>query len=216
MASYCLNSVDFHAVRFSGLLATGEEQYGARQQAVSETGISLGISPQVTEGTVSEQKNGRGILCGRKVGDDSVAQVNLTLVTCKLEPEMHYLMTGGEELTDGESDVIGWAMPDPSAAAADGVCMEAWTAAYDGEEQAVYGGQAATWRYVFPKVRWVLGDINLVEGVQTFTWNGKATPNSVIGDGPERDWPSAIDGPLGFFLDGPAPADFCGLQANSS
>lgn len=215
MGSSCYSSVDFHAMRFSALTATGEESYGARKQAISEHGFSLGVSPQVTEGAKSEQKNGRGVICAAKVGHDIVSSVNLTLQTCKLEPELHFLMSGGEEFSES-GGVTGWALPDPAAAAPNGVCVEAWTAAWDGEEQAVFQAAAATWRWIFPKVKWVLGDVTLVEGVQTFTWNGKATSNSVIGDGPERDWPSAIDGPMGYFLDVAAPAGYCGTASNSS
>jgi hypothetical protein len=217
VADYCLNSADFDVVRFSALTATGEEQYGANAQAVTAAGISLGISPQVTEGTVSEVKNGRGTLCGRKKGANTVAAHTLTLQTCKLEPELHYLIAGGQTIEETGS-IIGWAQPDPDAAQPNGVVVEAYSLAWDGEAQATYEGEAAYWLWAWPLTRWTLGDINLVEGIHTFTWTADATPNPVLGRGPENNWPEAISGPFGHWLvpASDVPSAYCGVAANAS
>lgn len=215
MASYCGSSVDFHTVRFTALTATGEEQYGANAQAVT-TGVSLGVSPQTISGNVSEQKNGRGVVCARKQGPDAPGPHNLTLQTCLLEPELHYLIAGGAEIENTSTEVIGWAERDPASAAANGTVVEAWSLAYEGEEQMLYKGALAYWEHVWGRVRWTLGDINLVEGVHVFTWNGIATPNGVLGRGPENDWPEAIDGAYAYWMVNSVPSTFCGSAANAS
>lgn len=221
MADYCASVVDFLAFRVVRLEANGTPDGGAGDLYVTETPISMQIQAVTTEGTVSEQKDGRGRICARKSADDSVGQYNLSLNLCKFEVELWEILFGGTLLTGGTggTENIGWAAADPTAAAPFGVSVEAWAAAYDGEEQANFPSVSvnpAYIRYCFPRVRWTPGDETVQEGIVVQAANGKATPNTNLGPGPENDWPATLAGPYGKFFDSTLPTGACGATAATS
>jgi len=214
---HCYGSVNFCLFQTVRLDALGVPVPGAESVYVTEAGVELGISPQVTEGTVIEQKNGCGKSCIRIVQPDKIFQVNLAATFCQWDAELAEMLAG-YDLWTREGVTVGAAMPDPSGPDASPTYTEAFSWAVDDEDRAAFGDEEALWRYSFAKATWAQGDATLSNAANPLVWNGKVTKNGNIGTGPWDSLPGPLNGPMGWDLIpvSEAPEALCGYQALAS
>lgn len=201
----CFGSVNFYAFRSTRLDAIGAPEPGASSVYVTEAGVELTLDPQLTEGTTLSQKNGRGVTCVSFQDDDSIEQVNGQLTLCSWDVQLAECISGYTLWTDDEDRPRGLALPDPTAAGPNGVIVEAWAIATDGESRAVLDGEPAFWRYIFPKAKWTIGGTGVANQVNLQVWKMKARSNPQAGTGPYADWLEIPLGPFAYQLD-PASA----------
>lgn len=212
-APHCLGAVKFTTLAVARLDALGAPAPGATGLYVSDAGVTFGIKPNVTEGEALTQKNGSGGTCVNYQECDRVERVDLSLPLCQWDVELAEILNGGVlEQVEGVS--VGYQLPDPGDTCPNGVVIEAFALAWDGNERAAHpvSGDPAWWRYRFPKVTWAMGDAELGNAVATPTWNGKAVPNNNVGLGPFGDWPAAMNGPMAWDLVDTVPTVECGYQ----
>lgn len=209
--SNCYTPINICASRTTQLLANGQPDYAANGPVVTHIPVSVGVSPQVTEGALLEQLDGCGNICASLQQPDRLSNINLAMNLCKRDYGLLGMISNGPVFTSG-SNAIGFALPDPELPILP-VLFETWQIAQE--------GSAGTGQYihsVFPFVTWSMGDSTMENGVRVETWNGKVSPNDIGFDagGPFNDWPGQFEGPYMEFYDDALPAIVCGEQALAS
>lgn len=220
MADYCVSVIDFLRLRVTLLDPDGTPKGGAANLYTTDKPVSLQMSPRFVEGTSSQQKDGQGRVCGGKTSPPTPDGYDLSGVLCQFEVELAQILFGGTLVLGGVAgaESIGLVDPDPTDAAANGVCVEAWAAAYQSlDEQANFPSTTTGLAYVqycFPKVKNVRpGQETLQEGVIVQPWQGQAVPNPNLGPGPNNDWPVTPQGSRLKFLTNTLPTALCGASA---
>jgi hypothetical protein len=213
-APTCYQALKFCALAGARLTATGAPDPGTESLYVSSSGITLGNTFVKKDGTVIQVENGCGNVCVDFEDCDRITRADLALQLCDWNYELMELFGAGVLETTGEDVSIGFALPDPNAACPDGVVIEAFAYAWDGEERAMHpvSGLPAYHRFRWPKVVWSLGNFTLGNTHIPAGLVGQAKSNSQIGLGPFGDWPSTPDGPFAVDLVDSLPTIECGYQ----
>lgn len=224
-APTCYSSIQLCAIRVAELNSAGSPISGANRGYVSDAPIKLDIGVELEEGDEFIQKNGCGAICVNYKDQDKIKNVTLGLELCSLDSQLISLLVGGDTFSSG-GNVIGMQLPAVSGSNDNGVCLEAWSKAWDGTAQAVpsfTSPNAAYYHWVFPKVKWSLGNITLENGVAVVPVNGVGSENSrVTTNGPFDDWPSPIANAggitrvAGWWLDDDLPTASCGFISVTS
>lgn len=210
-AARCLSSIYANRLRVSRLHDSGSLDPGAQNLYVSDAVVKIGTTPQVQAGQQFTGYNGSGGICVYATEDDQVLRYDLTVDLCTLDFELMEILSGGRTLSVG-GITVGYEdrqLTDPPPK----VCVEAWSTAYEGNEQATEDGLNLYFHHVWPNVKWTVGASNLERAVFTKPFTGKAIPNASMGLGPNAEWPEVITGAYAVFLDEEIPDALCGYQA---
>ena len=212
MTAPCLTPVDVCALRITALDDNGTPLVGA-SSAVVRSLVQIQKSTTISTGTSFEQRDGCGNICASKTGVDAITGVGLELQLCQYDFALAALLLGTDPILGNvftASGPIGVDLPSSTAGAGNGVCVEAWSKAMDGSEQAVSQASNLVWvHYVWPKVTWVPGQTTLAEGVILTSFTGKGVENSQIFDGPFDDFPTQPQGAEYVFYDEDIPDVTC-------
>lgn len=215
---HCFGSVQACAMRVGKLDAAGAPDPGASNLYVTDALIQVQSNYEIEAGQEFVQKNGCGAICQTFKEDDKLKRVTLDLQLCQFDYELLALMLDATLITGNlvsPGGAIGIDLPSPTSAASNGVSLEIWTKAFDGDEQAVSAASDPLYHhFVWPKTTWVPGQRTIEAGIMVIPLSGIGTANSTIGDGPANDFP--IWGPQGpelVFLDDSIPEAECGYQA---
>ena len=224
MASTCYASIELAALRIATLTTAGAPSTGASKGYVTDAAIQLGVSIELETGSDFTQKNGLGAICATLKQPDTVKRVSLALDLCQLDSQLLSLLTGGATISSG-GNVIGMQLPAVGATPPN-ICVEAWTKAWSGAEQAVapFTSPGVTYfHFVFPLVTWVQGQFTMEEGFMVIPVAGTGSENSKItANGPFDDWPSAVGNAGGitrmggWFLEDDLPTVTCAAITVSS
>lgn len=194
MTSTCYASVELAALRIATLTASGNPDTGAGKGYVTNAAIQMGVTVEVETGTEFTQKNGLGGICATLKQPDTVKRVTLALELCQLDSQLIAMMTGGTQVTSG-GNTIGMLLPEVGSTPPP-ICVEAWTKAWDGGQQAVNAfttPNASYFHFVFPFVQWAQGQFTMEEGFMVIPLNGSGSENSLItANGPFDDWPTPV------------------------
>lgn len=154
---------------------------------VSDTPISIALSPDIETGDSISVKNGCGCKIASRKFPDTFNFWNVTLTDAELEPTLISFLLGAETIVDG-ADTVGWAFP--SSLACDEQSprtqFEFWV------ENGQGSGLNPTypyWHWVIPAVAWTFGDNTFESGNATPTFTGTSQANGNWGDGPYGDGP---------------------------
>ncbi len=214
MPDVCASPVNFCHLTVARLDPDGTRLEGADNLYETTSGIEMAMTPTLLEAERFELKNGCGIPCVIYDEDcDRVTGWDVATQLCKYDFELLEMLVGGAlEIDTGET--VGLQDPDPSAACYDGVMIEGYAIAWDGETRAVHpvSGDNAFFRYRFPKVRFHIGAHTLASGAQVTNVVGKAVSNIAAGLGPHGDWPALVSGPRAVDMVDSIPVDNCGSQ----
>lgn len=213
MGFNCFSSLQVCRMRVALLDDTGAPLAGAENQVVTDALIQIGWQVQVAEGSSFRQKNGCGKVCLTYNGPDQIEGVNLTKTLCNLDHELIALETGSQLAVVG-GETRGFAIPDINADLDRRVSVEAWSLAWDGDEQAVDDGNPLYHRFIWPSVSWVFGDGSLEDNPLAIPLSGKGRGNANFGDGPGNDLPWGVyTSAMGVYTDdGELPEATCGTQ----
>jgi hypothetical protein len=216
-APNCYSVIFACRLRVALLDDSGAPDAGADSLAVSDSIIRLQYQLDVSAGASIEQKNGCGNVCAQYQGQDRIKGVNLTLELCHLDFELIALMTGASLVSEPGRTNIGTAIPSIDADLTRRVSLEAWSQAWDGDEQATdtTGGSEPLYiRNIFPSTSWREGDREMSETFSRITLIGRGRSNANFGNGPGNDLPwGAYTTPKGEYLDdGELPTATCGTS----
>lgn len=204
-------------LRIALLDDSGAPDAGADSVWVTDSLIRIGYSLVRSEGVKFEQKNGCGVICVQYQGAARITGVNLTLELCHLDFEGIALATGASLVSEAGRTNIGTALPAVDSDLTRRVSVEAWSLAWDGDEQATdsTGGNEPLYiRTIFPSVSWTEGDRTYEEGITRIPLVGEGRSNTNFGNGPANDLPwGAYTSPKGEYLDdGELPTATCGTS----
>lgn len=220
---HCFGSLQVCATRVAALDAAGTPLAGTDNGYVTDALIDLNTTVDLSEADEFELKNGCGAVCQTFRDCDRIKRFDLAAEFCELDSELiSLLIQTGELFTDtGTGDAIGFEFPNVDVACPNGVSYEIWTLAWDRTAQAIppfLAPSIAYWHWVFPKVRWQIGDLTFENEIQRVPLNGVAEVNpGMDADGPFNDWNAdvvlagGITNAAGFFLDDTIPTANCGF-----
>jgi hypothetical protein len=216
----CFGSLRLERLRLAILNdTTGAPSSGSTNGYVTDSQILVRRTPVIEEGEEFTQKNGAGRICQSAQDDSVLKRATLQVQLCEANPVLESFFTAGATFSSG-GNVIGVQAPAAGTANTRKLCLEGWTAAWDGDAQAVpayTSPNPAYWHWVWPLTRsWVFNDLDLGNGIHVFQFNGIAEENSAItANGPFNDWPAPVAGPGGVtriegrFLDATLPSVTC-------
>ena len=228
--SVCLGSLQVCRIRVAKLSAGGTIDPGPDSGYVSDAIIQADLSVELSEGDDFELKNGCGDIAQQYKDCDKPKRVNIEIEFSQLDSELVGLLTNSPTFYDAGEDVtIGGQLAASTDACPYGVALEMWTKAWNGNQQAnasLIGGSGSDvlfWRWVFPFVRFQVGNMTLQNDILRIPVTGYAQENNDLPvDGPFGDFPTPVsaDGgitsSMGWFLDDEMPAAQCGYIAVAS
>lgn len=211
-APACYSSIQACMLRVARLTSGGVPDPGATNGYISDALIQIGSTIEVEAGDEFTQKNGCGALCVSFKDVDRIKRATLALELCTLDAELIELLTGASLITVG-GESVGFSIP-KSDTTPGSVTVEAWSKAWDGSQQASDGVNALYWHWVWPSVKWQIGNHTLENGILRVPLTGIAIENDNIGNGPWNDFPAAADltAAESVFLDDTLPTAACGYS----
>lgn len=217
MANSCYGSLNVCMLRWSALTSGGAPDPGASNGYQMSAFTQLGVGIEISAGADVEIKNGCADICQSFKQADKVKRASLDLTLCDLDSELIQLMVGGGTFVDSGT-TKGFQGPVETDDAPNGGCLEAWTWAWDGDQQAVDGVDALYWHWVFPRARFVPGTFTMeAENFLLMPLTGNSQANTAVtANGPFNDWPDyvanagGVTASYGAFLDTAIPTATCG------
>lgn len=208
-------SLQLVRLRAAKLTASGAPLTGAGNGYVTDAPIDCTIKIVTEAGEDQTQKNGSGGICATYKTCDKIKRLDVAINLCMLDTLLAVFLGGCDPFMSG-GNPIGWQYPSVTAACPNGICLELWTKAWDGSQQATppfTSSQAAYWHWVLPLFKGTMGDIKMDNTIMVVPVNGTSEENNnVTANGPFDDWPTAIaqQGGVtrvgGVFLDSNIPA----------
>jgi hypothetical protein len=163
-----------------------------------------------------EQADGGGENCAVYNGPPRAADsVALSMDLCKLDAELIEMLLGGTVITNGAYGTIGYLAADESDINVNGIALETWSIAWNGESRLTYLGAPAWYRHIFPKTTWQLGEVSMSgDTFSTIPLTGVGEKNPAIGTGlPTDPFPADVsDRVYAWALDDAIPTGACGYQ----
>jgi len=216
--STCYTSISLCNLRIAKLLASGAPKTGAGNGYNTNAPIKLDISVEVSTGDDKELKNGCGLVMATFKEPDKIKRLNLSMDLSQLDMDVISFLDGSDTFSSG-AEVIGMQFPSVTSELTTVTCVEAWSKAWDGGQQAVdpfTTPDVTYFHWVFPLTKWVQGDKTIEDELMVVPMNGTSEENShITANGPFNDWPAEIAGPGGItriggvFLDDSIPTAGC-------
>lgn len=183
-------SVQACAMRIAKLELDGVPLPGAGNLYVTDTFGKLDATPVVTKGIDIEVMNACGGLPVTYKDRDRLKRYDLVLELEWLDPELEFLLIGGELFTASAFSVGGAV---PAVGVVDnigGVSMELWS------KHIVNGDIDVIWPYIqwiFPRTYWAPDKMSWSNGHSTRNFTGYCAQNPNYFNGPTNDWTFASD-----------------------
>ncbi len=213
----CAQILQVHHLRAIRLDDVGNPLVGAASLYEHTRPIAVSYTETRPDRVRIEQPDGAGETCGLFQGPPRAATtVELTVDLCKLDAELIELLVGGTVITNGTYGTIGYLAATDSDINVDGVALETWSIAWNGESRLTYLGQPAWYRHIFPKSTWQIGQVSMAaDSFSTIPLTGVGEKNPQIGTGLASDpFPADVsDRPYAWSLDDSIPTGVCGYQA---
>jgi hypothetical protein len=216
----CFTPLQVCAVVATKLAANGAPDPGLQSVYVSDKFVTMNRAVEREEGQRIQLRSG----CGVPIVDfrdcDRVTGVTLTAGLGVFDFQLLSLLTGSTLITETD-EAVGLALPALDAACPNGVGIEAWVRAVEGDAQALHpvSNEPAWFRFVWPKVTWSYdGDLGF-QGDQASTTGlrGIVSSNPAWGTGPNADLPAFSGAELVYLDDEDAfPTVECDFQALAS
>lgn len=214
----CYTSLQLCALRLALLETSGAPDTGLLNGYCTDAAIKLDISVEVSTGDDKELKNGCGDVIATFKEPDKIKRLNLGLDLSQLDMDVISFLDGSDTFRSAGS-VIGMQFPSVTAGLTRQVCVEAWSKAWDGGQQAVdpfTTPDVTFFHWVFPLTKWVQDDKTVEDELMVFPMKGTSEENAhITANGPFNDWPASVSGPGGItriggvFLDHVLPDTAC-------
>lgn len=181
-------SILLERMRVCALDEDGSPLTSATAMYVTDAVVKITWSQAIEAGLEMVSRNGSGNLCVMRRTPDVVKWGEVAVDICAPDPELEWLMTGGNLLITGTNGAtIGYQEPelglDPVPF---GVSIEGWS---DTDEN----GQEATpnqlFHWLWPRVKLEKKDARTLEaGILANSFSGYGYQNAGWGTGPDADW----------------------------
>ena len=204
-------SVNGVALRVSRLDADGFILPGSNTVYTQKAFMSFQFTPEMEDGEEITEKNADGSICYSSQERSTLKRVTLSLSVCSPDPELEELLLGGTIFKTGD-EVVGYAAPEAgSVANPDGIAIEAWSRAMDGNGKPVAGRGFYHW--VFPYGAFApSGDRVMENGLMANEYEGWAVGNENFGSGPDGSWRFTSSSPYQYARTASAPVNQLGYS----
>jgi hypothetical protein len=198
-------------MRVAQLDATGATPAGASGMYVTDSLVRFTWQPDVEAGLDLTQRKGNGDLCTAARTADVVKRYTCTLDICTPDPELEQLLSGGVILTTAGA-TVGYGAPKlRQDAVPNGVSVEIWSEAQDGDAPAA--DDPFFW-WAFPMVKLEKkGQRALEAGIMANSFEGYMYENENWANGPNNDWELNSDRAYQWQRTASHPSSAIGLQA---
>lgn len=182
-------SVQGLGLRVTRLGLDGRPLAGDNTSFFTTSFISLGFTPEYSEGDEIEEKAADGSVCISYKMPDTLKNVTISLAICNPDPELYQLLVGGEAIvakavdgTIAAGDVVGYRAPDIGTVESTPVAVEVWS-------KAIVGGKLSSklpyYYWVFPSATFrMTGDRVLENGAMANEFEGSGVGNGNFAMGP--------------------------------
>jgi hypothetical protein len=193
-------------MRVAVLAANGAPSLsGSNHGYVTDSAIKLGVTVELRQGADLEQVNACGQVCDTFKQADRIKRLNLALDLCQWDAQLIALLTGGNSISSAGVSV-GYQFPSSTGLDPYPVCIEGWTKAWQGTQQATpafTSPSPAYMHWVFPFVQWSISGFTLENQLQVLSLSGagKQNPNITV-NGPFDDWPAVVSAAGGMYTGG--------------
>jgi hypothetical protein len=197
MTTSCVSSVRCTRARLTELDAFRAPVQGLGHGYVINSQILLTIETQNEAGEEFDFRDGSGVLCSSGTLADQFKRVKLTLQVCNLDPTLEFFLLGAAQILDAADNVVGSQAPPANVGFDKGVCLEVWSRAWSGSQQAITPSTAPNLAYhhwVFPYAHGFAPEtMTLDNGIHLFSYSGIGEESSTVtANGPYADWPDAV------------------------
>lgn len=220
----CFRSLQGLALRVTRLDSCCKPVGGNCSTVVSESFVTVSLSPEVEDPEEFTVKLANGKICLSELSCASLKRYNVEMEICNADPDLFNIFAGTGRVADFSGNIVGFQV-DEDLGDCSRFALEFWTrvpleSCTTGAQQYLY--------WLLPCVsNGRLGDFNVENGPLTFTLTAEATSSSVWAKGQYNVVPQNIAGTPGkLLLDLPAdvplhvqlttvapPLEFCGCQA---
>jgi hypothetical protein len=183
-------SVQACAMRVNVLELDGVPLPGVGMMYTTDVMTKLDLTPVMTKGIDIEIVNACGGLPIVYKDRDRFKRFDLSLELATLDPELEFILAGGELFTQSTFSVGGAIPAVGTFDRVGGVSMELWS------KHVVNGDQDAInpWiHWILPRTYWVVDKFSFMNGTMPRTFTGYTAQNPNFEDGPEDDWNFASD-----------------------
>ena len=198
---------------------------GTNKGYATTSAIKLDVTVTLKTGEDLEQLNARGQVCGVFKQPDTIKRLDVSMDLCQFDAQLVALLTTGGVMSSG-GNAVGFSFPETTGPDPLPVCLEVWSKAWAGTQQASPAFTSplpAYMRWVFPYVQWTVGGFTVDNSLQVVNLTGVCDKNPLItANGPYDDWPVAvanvggITSVCGWFLDTTLPAPTCNYLTTTS
>lgn len=194
MAQYgCAGSLQVCALRGVRLDADCSPNHGPYAAFASSALASITSTPEIEEGEEFQLKNGCGVVTHYKKDNDRVKRQNISIELVTYDFELIEIMTGDRVLVDSTGKTIGIAQGGPNTVPNDGVYLEAFTKAVEGDDSCAVPTESPIpgwFEWIWPRGFFTLRDFTLENNFANVKLEGYSLTNSQLpDDGPFGDWP---------------------------
>ncbi|MDR7492240.1 MAG: hypothetical protein QN122_12425 [Armatimonadota bacterium] len=211
MAAKCLSAIRLCVIRVTKLNADGSPAAGPNNAYVSNSPITLNVTPEIEAGEDRTLRSGCGCVVATSKGDDSLKRFTFELDLAKIEPGLLALLIGADQISSGADPIGVWwkGQLTCDSPAVNPVALEGWQTAWDGAGPAASPNRYIHWLWTY--TRWQIGPLTLQDDFFQPRVTGFSLANNaythIWGDLPSGTTP----GPLGgFFYSDSIPTAQCG------
>jgi hypothetical protein len=224
--SSCITSLQLCAMRLAVLDPEGRPTVpGTNRGYVTTSAIKLQVGVTIKEGADLQQLNARGEVCGTFKQPDTIKRLDLSMDLCQWDAQLVALLVTGGVVSSG-GNAVGFTFPNTTGPDPFPVCLEAWSKAWSGTQQAsppFTSPLPAYIHWVFPYVQFTINQFSIENALQVVNVTGPCTVNTLLtANGPYDDWPAAvrnvggIAGACGWFFDSVLPTATCDYITTTS
>jgi hypothetical protein len=180
----CAKPLQGEALRVTLLDECGNPEYGDCAFAVSDGFVSATLTPNVEEGERFYQRNAAGRALINQRSKPDLNWYDVTIVFQEVDAELFTIVTGLQPYLDSEGNTIGFPVTQSDFATAN-FALEIWmgnaeTECLPGDPYPFFGYNLLPWVVEGA----LMEDIEITNGMITFTINGRTRRGTPWGEGP--------------------------------
>lgn len=214
MAAECLSAIHLCRIRATRLDSVGNPVAGPNNAYITDTPLSLGVTPQIQAGEDKTLVGGCDCIVAQYRGYDKLKYFTLELELAKIEPGLKEMLTGADVILDGSDPIGNWWASDQvfdCSNPAPNIAFEAWQDAWDEDHQAASPHRYVHW--IWPSTYWQIAQHTLQNDFFQPRLTAFTRGNSVWGEGIYGDLPEAAGTNGGYFYADEVPTAECGYQS---
>ena len=180
MPTTCWSPIRGRAMRVTKLNACGQWVAGPKVKVESDGFVSVQLSPQYEDGEQTRKKNANGEICVSDPGKPALAQIDVEIAFCGVDPDIYNIITGNPVTVDRAGNASGMRVREKVESY---WALEVWTdvsgAACDLDGDVPYGYLLLP--YFFGGR---IGDMTVEEAAMDLTLSSSTKRGSLWGVGP--------------------------------